>query len=309
MFILHDSTVAALRGGIVTTSSTRSEFTIILIGESGVGKTSFLTLFYNILCGHQPEQYTSYCEQSNEVGGSQAHSQTQTATTYEFVSKNGFKIRIIDTPGLADTRGLAHDLFHKQSIAMTVQNNFNAVDAVLVLVNGTNPRLGVATDYALTTLASILPYNLLNNIGILFTNVSTPLSWNFETETLPDGFRDAEQFLIDNPIALLKKFEQLRSSSPTHKLIGALWRSVEECHTKALDVLAEILDWVGLRQSQPTDDMLILYTLFCDLNHHIADSIALADDMKAEEQLLAVMQAEAERAQVVSLLNQFLSTS
>jgi len=57
--------------------------------------------------------------------------------------------------------------------------HIDSITAALVLANGTVPRITLGTDYALSTLFSIFPKTLANNIGFIFTNVSSPLHWNF----------------------------------------------------------------------------------------------------------------------------------
>ena len=74
---------------------------------------------------------------------------------------------MLDTPGLADTRGLQKDREHKDSIAAAIRENIPEVTAVIILANGTNPRLGVATDYAITTLTSIFPRGLAVSASFL----------------------------------------------------------------------------------------------------------------------------------------------
>lgn len=70
-------------------------------------------MLYNVLSGRLLKEYVEDHDNTNEAGGSQAESQTQAALVYEFISNNGIVLRIIDTPGLADTRGLAQDEMHK----------------------------------------------------------------------------------------------------------------------------------------------------------------------------------------------------
>jgi hypothetical protein len=107
---------------------------------------------------------------------------------------------------LADTRGIEQDELHKKNIATEIQKQIDSVTAVLILANGTVPRLTVGTDYALSTLSALFPKSLANNIAFVFTNVASPLSWNFSMDTIPDVLKDANLFFLDNPIALQKKY-------------------------------------------------------------------------------------------------------
>lgn len=107
--------VSSLKAGNVMT--TRGSFTVILVGETGTGKTSFLSLLVNVLAGKTPSSYNlEPYDVTNEYGGPQKHSQTKAAKVYKFTSLNGVDITVLDTPGLADTRGLEKDNEHKESI-------------------------------------------------------------------------------------------------------------------------------------------------------------------------------------------------
>ena len=94
-----------------------------------------------------------------------------------------------------------------KNIATETQKHINSITAVLILANGTVPWIN---DYALSRLSASLPKSLDENIAFVFTNVPSPLSWNFSKDTIPDQLRSAEQFLLDNPVALQKKYLVIR---------------------------------------------------------------------------------------------------
>jgi hypothetical protein len=130
------------------------------------------------------------------------------------------KVRILDAPGLADTRGIDQDELHKKSITTEIQNHIASVSAVLILANGAVPRITVGMDYALSALSALFPKSLANNIAFLFSNVSTPLSFNFPKDAIPEALKNAPQFLIDNPIALQKKYLELKGGMSKRKVRG-----------------------------------------------------------------------------------------
>ena len=68
----------------------KTSYTILLVGETGVGKSSLLELIANILLGNDVDHYNLYTlDHSNEQGGSDNQSQTNSVHLYEFTSKNG----------------------------------------------------------------------------------------------------------------------------------------------------------------------------------------------------------------------------
>ncbi|KAG8809632.1 hypothetical protein FRC17_003355 [Serendipita sp. 399] len=225
-------------------SSDLAPYTILIVGETGVGKSSVLELIANVIAGNDIDHYDfGILDHTNEQGGSGKGSQTNEARFYQFKSRNGVTVRILDTPGLADTRGLDHDELHKKSIATTIQRYIDSVNAVLILANGTVPRVTVGTDYALSTLCAIFPKALAQNIAFLFTNVSTPLAWNFAQDTLPDVLKEAPQFLLDNPISLQKKYLERKDDPKMKKMKASMRETVKISEQKALGTIAEVFDW------------------------------------------------------------------
>jgi predicted GTPase len=200
--------IALRQGNLVT----KKELTILLVGETGVGKTTFFTMVTNILEGRDPSNYRVAHNLSNEIGGSKEGSQTNTARLYEFTSVNGVKDRLLDTPGFADTCGIEYDRRHKASIAKAIRDAIPSIDEVLFMANGTTERLQLATDYAIATLSSIFPHSIASNISFLFTMISNPMAFNFRIESLPDCLQGAEMFNLDNPIALRRKYEVNRKT-------------------------------------------------------------------------------------------------
>ncbi|KAF9459249.1 hypothetical protein BDZ94DRAFT_1051168 [Collybia nuda] len=291
------NTTDELGRGNIKSNKGRTEFTILIVGETGTGKTTVLSLIANVLAGNKPGSYEKFNKAAHEAGGGERHSQTNKAYLYCFESRNGVKFNILDTPGLADTRGIAQDEQHKESIARTIKDSITTVDAVLILANGTVPRLGVATDYALSTLSSMFPITLAKNIGFLFTNVSSPLSWNFDEESLPEALRDNPLYLLDNPVAMQDKYlREKKKMEDKHRinqnLLRTLKASVEEGHMKALGELVKIVDWLDTLSSQPTNDILSLYNQSQNIEKRISDVLATMEQMATKKKALQKIQRE-----------------
>ncbi|VDC07470.1 unnamed protein product [Peniophora sp. CBMAI 1063] len=273
------NSVEDLREGIVKTRRHRAEepYTILLVGETGVGKSSLLEYVANVMLGKSVLDYDlDILDRSNEAGGSSKGSQTNSARLYTFESVDGVKIRILDTPGLADTRGIQQDELHKKNIATQIRDYVESVDGVIILANGTLPRLNICTDYALTTLSAIFPKSLAANIGFMFTNVSSPLSWNFSQDSLPAALRDAPQFLFDNPMAHRKKYEEIMATTPPGqtRLIAQLRKKVKVPEEDALETLVRVFDWLDGVTPQPTTEILSLYEKSQAIEEQIANSLA-----------------------------------
>jgi predicted ATP-binding protein involved in virulence len=86
------SDVEFLKRGIIKTlkNEAKAPHTILLVGETGVGKSSVLELIANILAGNDIDHYNfDILDHNNERGDTSNHSQTNSVRLYEFTSKNG----------------------------------------------------------------------------------------------------------------------------------------------------------------------------------------------------------------------------
>ena len=166
------------------------------------------------------------------------------------------KVRILDTPGLADTRGTQQDELHRRSILTQIQKHIDSITAVLILANGTVPRVTVGTDYALSTLTATFPKSLTGNIGFIFTNVLSPLHWNFSRDTLPNILRDAPQFLLNNPVSLQRKYLKFKDNPNMKRGRMSLRDAVKAGEQNALRMLVELFDWLDGLEPQRTTGII-----------------------------------------------------
>ena len=151
---------------------------------------------------------------------------------------------------MADTRGVEQDELHKQSIATQINIHIDSITAVVVLTNSTVPRVTVGTNYVLSALSNTFGKTLPNNIAFMLTNITNPLSCNFSQDTLPEVFKHAPQFLLNNPIALQKKYLKLKDS-PNMKGRTNLRRGVKAGEEQALEMLVDFFDWLDSREPHP----------------------------------------------------------
>ena len=136
--------------------------------------------------------------------------------------------------------GQQDELHKKTSIETQIKNHIDSVTAILILANGTVPRSPVGLDYTLSTLSTIFPEALTDNIGLMFTNVSSPLCYNFCEDTIPTSLQDATRFQIDNPFALQKNLKV--DSSMENRM--ELHKVVKTAERDALERIAELFDWM-----------------------------------------------------------------
>jgi len=88
------SDVDSLKGGIIKTSK-NAPYTILVLGETGVGKSLVLEFIANVLHGKDIDNYDfNTLNHTNERGGSASQSQTDSAQFYEFKSRNGILVSV-----------------------------------------------------------------------------------------------------------------------------------------------------------------------------------------------------------------------
>jgi hypothetical protein len=210
-----------------------------------------LSFFANVLQGRAPGHYILAHDKSNEAGDGQEQSQTQTAKLYEIESKNGIKVRILDTPGLGDARGIEQDAQHKKTIAKAIKKSIPTVDAVIILANGTVPSLNVVTEYALGSLSSMFCATFSKNIAILITNVQNRLARNFKEDSLPEELRgeNYHPFWVNNPVALWKKYDEMLAAGSADDEMEDL---IRKSHERGIQELVRFFDWLDNLEPQST---------------------------------------------------------
>ena len=201
---------------------------------------------------------------------------------------------------MADTRGIQQDEVHKRSIANEIQNRIDSVNAVLILANGTVPRITVGTDYTLSTLSAIFPKTLADNIAFVFTNVLNPLASNFSQDTVPPVLKGAPQFHLDNPVALQKKYIELvtKGDQSRKNLKTDIRKHVMAGEQKALEMMVKLFDWLDRLEPQPTVEIVRLYEISQDIEAKITNTLAQVDQAAARtgeiNQLMLILKKTSE---------------
>ncbi|KAI2625315.1 hypothetical protein GGS26DRAFT_197102 [Hypomontagnella submonticulosa] len=191
----HDpSELRALLGALEPSE----EYNILILGETGVGKSTFINAFVNYMLfdslddamlAEGPLHYViptsfSYQERDGEkwtdhfvkVGEESelekqsrgGQSATQGCTTY-VLSLRGKTIRLIDTPGIGDTRGIARDYENVKDILHTLES-VSTLSTILFLLKPNTARLTQIFDFCMTELLSQLHQDASKNIVFGFTN-------------------------------------------------------------------------------------------------------------------------------------------
>ncbi|KAK9971397.1 hypothetical protein ABG768_024766 [Culter alburnus] len=144
---------------------------ILLVGETGVGKTTLVNTMVNYLLQVKFEDEKWY-EITEEEAGDQSESQTSEITLYEvFPVEKSVSLTIIDTPGYGDTRGLEKDLEVAANLSVLFQSNdgVREVDTVCFVTQASKYRLSDRQHYVISSILSLFGKDIVNNIVFLIT--------------------------------------------------------------------------------------------------------------------------------------------
>jgi len=182
---------------IVTTSPEKIT-NILLLGETGVGKSTFINAFANYITFDSLEQakenepvviipvsflltvgddfeektikFGEIDSLNNENFNDIGQSVTQHCKSYVFnVGKSDKKIRIIDTPGFGDTRGVEQDDKNIEHILQYI-SNLTHLNAICFLLKPNSTRLNIYFRTCLMQIFSFLDPSAQKNVIFCFTN-------------------------------------------------------------------------------------------------------------------------------------------
>ncbi|KAJ3715028.1 hypothetical protein C8R42DRAFT_681430 [Lentinula raphanica] len=273
---------------LINLSWTKQSINLILVGETGVGKTAMVNLLANVCAGIPLEKFDDKVDLSNELGGKEAAgSQTIAPKFYSIICANGQRVNILDTPGFADERGIEFDRVHKQALVQAMKEHIDSIDAIVVLLHGDSARLDTRTEYALATIFSVLDTSLADNIVFIFTNVSSPSGFNFPISLLPNWLQSTPRWSTDNPC--IRWFAYRKALSQPSGTVDE--DSLEDMNDVAhrgyhagLKMLSQFFQHLDKCQPKPIQGILQLYELSMYIETHVSNIIARSE-------LLAVKRA------------------
>ena len=130
--------------------------TFMVVGETGCGKTTLLNSFVNALLGIEITDNFRFKIIAEDFNRSQAFSQTSEVKTYNIRSVGGYPpVKIIDTPGYGDTRGIARDKEITAQIKILFKEKISILNAVCFVTKSSNNRLTHSQRYILSSILDL----------------------------------------------------------------------------------------------------------------------------------------------------------
>ncbi|KAG0329108.1 hypothetical protein BGZ99_003492 [Dissophora globulifera] len=239
------------------------EVNILLLGETGVGKSTFINAFANYLRYDSLEvaermEMTTLIQSSFEIEGTKVtagkpdqneklkdgQSSTQYCRSYVFPLNDDIKIRLIDTPGIGDTRGVKQDRINFEEILNYI-SGFDKINGICILLLPDTSRLTTSFRFCIDELLLHLHKSATDNILFTFTKTRSSFYGPGDTMTpLKTYMKELEQangisiqlesnnmFFFDNEaFRLYAALKQGIIFDPkTKEAFGASWtKSVDE---------------------------------------------------------------------------------
>ena len=204
------------RATLVSRSATNECINIVLLGESGVGKSTFINALANYLRFSSldeaeqgeptviiPVSYVMTINDDfeerivkfgdidvNENHNDFGQSVTQQCKSYVFDINEKRKLRIIDTPGFGDTRGNEQDDLNMEMI-FSFLSNFTYVNGICLLFKSEVVQLNPYFRLCCTQLFEYFGENIRDHFIFCFTNARATFFTPGNIRPLLNGFFDS----------------------------------------------------------------------------------------------------------------------
>ncbi|KAM6893391.1 LOW QUALITY PROTEIN: uncharacterized protein FYW49_020513 [Xenentodon cancila] len=255
-------------------NSTKTNKTILLVGETGTGKSTLIDALVNYTMGVKFEDEVWFQIVKDEKR-SQAESQTSDVIVYEifgFEDKTlPFSLTIVDTTGYGDTRGIEHDAVVSQRLfdLFRMEDGVHEMNAVGLVLKATVNRVSDRMTYIFDSVMSLFGKELEKNIIALMTH----------SDGMPP--KNALQALEAANIKCAKN----EKNRPVHFLFNNCQSELRDGHrgaTKGMEQFSEFLKKVRPQKLKTTVEVLKSQIRLTASIHNLQERIKSTEKMKEE---------------------------
>ncbi|CAG8836390.1 41641_t:CDS:2 [Gigaspora margarita] len=272
-----------------------TQFKILLVGETGAGKSTLINVLTNYFRNGSPDnikvavrsKYHDVTEKDIEhvVSEFDVNDQTssQTSRCFQYVFKYSkypeYEYKFIDTPGLSDTNGQ-----DRRNLELIVEKAVEEkyLNSIVFVINGKQARYSDAIKNTINGLNNYLPKALNNNLLLILTKTQK-LGCNFQVDLfVKEVAAPKDVFYIDNIIFsnhpnVWQKDTELREE------IDFNWK-------KSQKVIINFLNAIKKSEPTSTEDFQKISDLQRDLNDRI--NIAISEIGKINCAIITLTEAK-----------------
>ncbi len=147
-----------------------ASISMMVVGQTGSGKTTLLNSLVNYIMGIKYDDDFRYVIIDENTGKNQAQSQTSDVNIYCIQKTKNFPpIKIIDTPGFGDTRGIDFDKSITDKIEDTFRKKIDSLNAICFVVQSSNARLTASQKYIFSSIMNLFGDDIAENFIAMIT--------------------------------------------------------------------------------------------------------------------------------------------
>ena len=144
--------------------------TILLVGETGSGKTTLINSFVNFLMGVTINQNYRYVVSNIDSRPIESHFQTtEEVSIYNIKTKDGKYYQILDTPGFGNIEGINRDKIIFEKISKTLREQLYSINAICLALKSGNTRFTTYYKFIFHKIFELFGEDVTPNIITMFT--------------------------------------------------------------------------------------------------------------------------------------------
>ena len=290
-------------------------YKMLLIGETGSGKTSFLNLLCNSklfeelgteVDAAKLDRIRHYNDLKIENSTARAMASKTSEAKFYDTKVCEMRMKVIDTPGFGDSRGLEQDKKNVEKIIDALRDE-DYINCVCLVINGRQARMTTSLKYVLSEISTILPREIFNNIIVVFTNSADALDCNFDMCELDSYFGKKLDcaFYIENPYCRIEKAKQKAKQLKVDQIARSLKKSFVETAESLRSLQETIKDFKDVH----TLYFIRLYDKKQEIERDVIIILASYDEQTKLEKEIKITEEEVDAAFKSKSLNTDFKTT